>query len=183
MLALVLFYRRSKQRRLLASDKSPHLVPYSTPLSPSGKRDPVQVSHLTKRAFSTYLDAAVVLPPETVPREATPNAHPSLDEEGQRTLPSPGGTSTVGNIRPILAASSTAGGSAYEPPPAYGNSIVLATWASANRNVISEDTETKLLAAGYMPGDDPDIFSEDEWQTRYGLTRLELFRLRNLYAR
>jgi len=195
----VLLCRRSKQRCLLAFEKPPNQTPSSVPLSPSGRHGPARVGRPTRATFGAYTCPAVMPPPEMLPPEAIPNAHSSLEghrassssgntstvrntrpaptEEGQRDSPSSRNTSTVRNILPTLIASSSTGDIPSEQPPPYGHLTVLARWARANRNAITEDMEAKLLEARYMPGDDPDILSEDEWQTRYGLTRLELRRL------
>ncbi|KIM29170.1 hypothetical protein M408DRAFT_119639 [Serendipita vermifera MAFF 305830] len=69
-----------------------------------------------------------------------------------------------------------------EPPPVYATSRALSVWANTNRAAVSEDMESKLLSAGYMPGDDPDVYTEEEWKKSYGITRLELVRLRKLYG-
>jgi hypothetical protein len=59
----------------------------------------------------------------------------------------------------------------------------LADFARANRNLISYDLEAKLAAAGYLPTDDPDNLSEQEWITKYNVTVQELESLRRLYYR
>ena len=84
-----------------------------------------------------------------------------------------------------------------EPPPEYntGTSIgstqsyavppvsaALAEFASSNRRLISEDLEARLTAAGYLPTDDPDNLSEEEWRDVHNVTKLELMRIRALYA-
>ena len=66
-----------------------------------------------------------------------------------------------------------------ESPP---NQNKLADWANANRNYISPDVETRLARAGYQPDDDPDILTEEEW-TEHGITKFQLIRLREIYAR
>lgn len=64
-----------------------------------------------------------------------------------------------------------------------GTSMSLAQFAQENRGVIPEDLEAKLLRAGYTPSDDPDAISEEEWRRDWGVTKLELSRLRALYQR
>jgi hypothetical protein len=59
----------------------------------------------------------------------------------------------------------------------------LARFASANRDVINESLEAKLHAAGYLPTDDPNDLTPEEWRNDHGVTKLELNRLKNLYAR
>lgn len=49
----------------------------------------------------------------------------------------------------------------------------LAEFANANRTMISEDLEARLTTAGYMPTDDPDGLTEEEW-SEHGITKLEL---------
>ena len=67
--------------------------------------------------------------------------------------------------------------------PALTNETELTRYASKNRNMISPDLEMKLIKAHYMPEDDPDEISAQEWQTEYGVGYFELKRLRQLYAR
>jgi hypothetical protein len=82
----------------------------------------------------------------------------------------------------------------YDPPPTYGpeESVLqaspsfspeLARFASANRDVINESLEARLQAAGYLPTDDPSNLTPEEWKNEYGITRLELRRLQDLYSR
>ncbi|CAG7850076.1 SubName: Full=Uncharacterized protein {ECO:0000313/EMBL:CCA76550.1} [Serendipita indica DSM 11827] len=59
----------------------------------------------------------------------------------------------------------------------------LSQWARENRHYITEKLEMKLDAAGYVPTDDPDNISEEEWKREWGVTKLELTRMRGLYAR
>ncbi|KAG8784637.1 hypothetical protein FRC20_001076 [Serendipita sp. 405] len=59
----------------------------------------------------------------------------------------------------------------------------LSQWARENRSYITEKLEMKLDAAGYVPSDDPDNMSEEEWKREWGVTKLELTRMRSLYAR
>ncbi|KAG8758707.1 hypothetical protein FRC14_007551 [Serendipita sp. 396] len=59
----------------------------------------------------------------------------------------------------------------------------LSQWARDNRSHITEKLEMKLGAAGYVPSDDPDHIDEEEWKREWGVTRLELTRMRALYTR
>ncbi|KAG8758700.1 hypothetical protein FRC14_007544 [Serendipita sp. 396] len=59
----------------------------------------------------------------------------------------------------------------------------LSQWARENRSYITEKLEMKLDAAGYVPSDDPDNIGEEEWKRDWGVTKLELTRMRALYAR
>ena len=67
----------------------------------------------------------------------------------------------------------------YAVPPV---SAALARFADSNRGLISEDLEARLTAAGYLPTDDPDNLSEEEWRIVHNVTKLEVMRLRALYA-
>ncbi|KIM26123.1 hypothetical protein M408DRAFT_330715 [Serendipita vermifera MAFF 305830] len=67
----------------------------------------------------------------------------------------------------------------YAVPP---TSPALAAFATANRDLISEDLEVRLSIAGYLPSDDPNNLTEEEWMTEHNVTKLELMRLRSLYA-
>jgi hypothetical protein len=62
-------------------------------------------------------------------------------------------------------------------------SLELARFARANRDVINENLEARLQAAGYLPTDDPSRLTPEEWRVEYGVTRLELRRLVDLYTR
>jgi hypothetical protein len=62
-------------------------------------------------------------------------------------------------------------------------SLELARFARANRDVINENLEARLQAAGYLPTDDPSRLTPEEWRVEYGITRLELRRLVDLYTR
>lgn len=125
-------------------------------------------------------------PPTTIaslPSKATPQRIYSSGKDNPASFfPSRSTNSERGRASPIASSSGAGPSQTHDSPPVYGNSRVLSTWASANRAAVSEDMESKLLSAGYMPGDDPDLFTEDEWQTKFGLTRLELVRLRRLYS-
>jgi len=70
--------------------------------------------------------------------------------------------------------------SRVQPP---SSSPELARFASANRDVINETLEAKLHAAGYLPTDDPNGLTPEQWRNEHGVNRLELNRLKNLYAR
>ena len=97
-------------------------------------------------------------------------------------------TSSGSSIRPMSTTSMSL--SRHGSPPVYGSSVYayvgssgpLASWANANRAFVTEDLESKLSNAGYVPTDDPDDLTEEEWTTKYGLTKLEIVRLRKLYA-
>lgn len=90
--------------------------------------------------------------------------------------------------RPMSAASSYA--PRHGSPPVYGSSVYaygassnpLSTWANSNRAFITEDLESKLATAGYLPTDNPDDLTEEEWTNQFGLTKLEVLRLRKLYS-
>jgi hypothetical protein len=66
-------------------------------------------------------------------------------------------------------------------PPVF--SPELAEFANANRDVINQSLEARLQAAGYLPTDDPNDLTPEEWRNEHGVTKLELNRLKNLYAR
>jgi hypothetical protein len=92
--------------------------------------------------------------------------------------------------RPASAIASTSN----DPPPTYTDDLPspvaqpaasssLTAFSNANRVLISPDLEARLIAAGYLSTDDPDTLTEEEWRDDYGATKLELLRLRTLYAR
>jgi hypothetical protein len=66
-------------------------------------------------------------------------------------------------------------------PPLF--SPELARFASANRDAINENLEARLLAAGYLPTDDPSDLTPEQWRNEHGVSRLELNRLKDLYTR
>ncbi|CAG7850099.1 SubName: Full=Uncharacterized protein {ECO:0000313/EMBL:CCA71990.1} [Serendipita indica DSM 11827] len=59
----------------------------------------------------------------------------------------------------------------------------LAEWARTHRSQIPARLEAKLAAAGYVPTDNPDSISEEEWLREYGVTKFELARVRTLYQK
>ena len=67
-------------------------------------------------------------------------------------------------------------------PPNYSGSKALADWANANRNSISPDVEACLARVGYQPDDGPDILTEEEW-AEYGVTKIQLKRIRAIYVK
>jgi hypothetical protein len=99
--------------------------------------------------------------------------------------------------RPLSIHSSSFSAIPDYPPPIYGLeesvrqdrtlpasfSPELARFANANRHVINESLEAKLQAAAYLPIDDPSNLTPEQWRTEHGVTRLELRRLQDLYAR
>ena len=67
-------------------------------------------------------------------------------------------------------------------PSNHSRSTTLENWASANRGSITKDMEEPLVRAGYLPDDSPDILTEEEWG-EYGLTKIQLNRLRAIWAK
>jgi hypothetical protein len=59
----------------------------------------------------------------------------------------------------------------------------LAQFASTNRDLITEELESKLRAAGYIQSDDPGLVPVEEWRVHSGVGRLELNRLRQFHNR
>lgn len=59
----------------------------------------------------------------------------------------------------------------------------LSRYASQHRQYVSPELELKLRRAHYMPEDDPDEISAQEWQNEHGVGYFELKRLRQLYSR
>jgi hypothetical protein len=57
----------------------------------------------------------------------------------------------------------------------------LAVFASSHRELISEDLEARLEAAGYLPAVDPNRVTEEEWLSLHNVTKLEVMRLQRLY--
>ncbi|KAG8809210.1 hypothetical protein FRC17_003558, partial [Serendipita sp. 399] len=82
-----------------------------------------------------------------------------------------------------LGASSSALGLGTRGGTFVGADAGLSQWARENRSYITEKLEMKLDAAGYVPSDDPDNMTEEEWKREWGVTKLELTRMRALYAR
>ncbi|KIM26125.1 hypothetical protein M408DRAFT_196567 [Serendipita vermifera MAFF 305830] len=145
--------------------------------------------------------APVAYPPEKQGRHFSSNAIPLV--EAPYSVP----TTPVMDIpSPYLRTQSNPAGSTYSgshtsdtsssqgAPPLYGapmsdmlyaippTSLALAEFAEANRDMIGTDLEMRLAIAGYVPSDDPDNLSEEEWTNVHNLTRLELMRLRSLFA-
>ena len=72
--------------------------------------------------------------------------------------------------------------SSSSPSGVTGGESRLSQWAREHREFISEKLEAKLDAAGYMPADNPDSMTETEWMDTWGVTKLELRRLKALFA-
>ena len=70
-----------------------------------------------------------------------------------------------------------------EVPEEAAKETELAEWARARRAQIPVTLEAKLAAAGYVPTDNPNIIPEEVWVREYGVTILELSRIRGLYRR
>ncbi|KAG8806811.1 hypothetical protein FRC17_004802 [Serendipita sp. 399] len=70
-----------------------------------------------------------------------------------------------------------------EPRAGDADDSALSLWAQENRTYITARLEAKLVAAGYSPSTDPDLVTEEQWEERWGVTKLELTRMRMLYAR
>lgn len=58
----------------------------------------------------------------------------------------------------------------------------LGLWANENRGVISPDLEQRLRDAHYLPSDNPDDISGQEWRDQHRVGYFELKRLQDLYA-
>ncbi|KAG8809416.1 hypothetical protein FRC19_005236 [Serendipita sp. 401] len=59
----------------------------------------------------------------------------------------------------------------------------LSRWAEENRVYISEKLEARLELAGYLPTDDPDAISEEDWERKWSVSNTELANLRMIYAK
>jgi hypothetical protein len=123
-------------------------------------------------------------------RSSDPNSLPMT------TLPTPRTTGRATSLHSSFSGT----GMTSDPPPTYGSgseaparpdrrtlsssfSPELARFASANRDVIGENLEARLQAAGYLPTDDPSRLTAEEWKNEYGVTKIELRRLQDLYSR
>lgn len=113
----------------------------------------------------TFADRAALL--GYGPITANPRDYRTFGEESHR-----GGASHAG---------STACHAPRETPKKYDLEQGLSAWAAEHRRQIPESFEAKLKAAGYLPYDDPDIMTEDEWLSQWSVSRMELQRLRHLY--
>lgn len=132
-----------------------------------------------------------------LPVEVSPNFGDAGGPEGGAG----GGGEGAGRPISLHSANSAA---PSDPPPTYGHSLPrdsphpdptqmrtlsasfspeLVRFASTNRDMINENLEARLQAAGYLPTDDPSNLTPEEWRVEYGITRLELRRLQDLYTR
>ena len=59
----------------------------------------------------------------------------------------------------------------------------LHVWATQYRELIPESLEAKLSRAGYLPGDNPGLATEDTWFSRWGVTVFELGRVQTAYEK
>jgi hypothetical protein len=61
--------------------------------------------------------------------------------------------------------------------------LTLSEFAGENRDLIPEELESKLMKVGYLPSDDPDVIPQEEWVKLYGVSRVELMRIKQLHTR
>lgn len=165
----------------------PWTIPYSPP-TPSFVDRPNDTSSITNAVENFPPTEATNKTPTISPTSPQPEvvtSVPSHQDNSRNTYPSVPGPSFDREAPlpplPLQSVSDAASVTSRGPVPVYGSSLALENWARANRASVSEDMEAKLLAAGYMPGDNPDDYTEEEWKTNFGITRLELLRLRKLY--
>ena len=104
-------------------------------------------------------------------------SRPPAYDAGPSFGTSRGESSWATNTLPVFSRSSSSG-----PSGASRGESALSQWARAHRAFISGKLEAKLDAAGYMPADDPDSMTETEWMDTWGVTKLELGRLKALFA-
>jgi hypothetical protein len=151
--------------------------------SPGSNGVPTEIPPNTGRPVSIHSSSFSAMPDypppiygleESVRQDTTtpPSFSPQLSQFGS-TSRAPAPSSSP---EPVQVASTSA-----TLPPSF--SPELARYASANRDVINESLEAKLHAAGYLPTDDPNDLTPEEWRNEHGVTKLELNRLKNLYAR
>ena len=144
-------------------DPSP--IPTITP--PTAKYPPTPASatsssHL-QQAFTNATGSTFSRPPAY-------EANPSSDS-------SHGNSSWATTSRPFSSRNNLSGAPGTSP-----EGTALSQWARAHRGFISKKLEAKLDAAGYVPTDNPDSMTENEWMQTWGVTKLELGRLKALFA-
>lgn len=69
------------------------------------------------------------------------------------------------------------------PENATDDNPLLSRFAADNRDLIPPSMERKLHLAGYLPTDNPNLISEEHWETKYGISKLELTRLNEAFKR
>ena len=112
----------------------------------------------------------------------------SLDDNIPPRYPTPSLTATSTSMD-TESETTPATPSAMHPQPRFTTPVPmgsleendLSRYASQNRHLISPDLEYKLRKAHYMPEDDPDEISVEEWRSEYGVGYFELKRLRQLH--
>ncbi|KIM26114.1 hypothetical protein M408DRAFT_9985 [Serendipita vermifera MAFF 305830] len=149
-----------------------------------GQKKKTSTRHLEERDTSqiSYQYDTLGRPPNEVPLVNRPffiPSDPTNPVPSTRPTSPPSMTSTRPHDVPPLYRASSQSNALYVVPP---TSFALTTFADANRDLISEDLEGRLSAAGYLPSDDPDNLTEEEWMTLHNVTKLEVMRLRSLFA-
>ncbi|KAG8807378.1 hypothetical protein FRC17_004489 [Serendipita sp. 399] len=148
----------------------------------TGNNDAVNVGQTRSVARSiarTALSGTEAPPPAyTSPTVLRVNVLQSLHQlPYENPRPAAAAPSTVESDTIPTRASSSVGGAFVNADSG------LSQWARENRSYVTEKLEMKLDAAGYVPSDDPDNITEEEWKCEWGVTKLELTRMRALYAR
>jgi cell division septation protein DedD len=176
-------------------EEVPTPVPWVVPdFTPQQLATPMGMAERNGRpdlpGFREYSSGKVSRPFLNRPDSATTSGGGS---RGVEMAPNPGDATRPTSTHSTSLFSSTPS----DPPPTYGPedllrqdrvpaslfSPELAQFASAHRDVINENLEARLQAAGYLPTDDPSRLTAEEWKNEYGITKLELRRLQDLYSR
>ncbi|KAG8857170.1 hypothetical protein FRB91_011646 [Serendipita sp. 411] len=190
-----LYSKRKRHRKSLRFSMS---MENDIPLvSPWTKRPPEP--EITKQPNFPYSEASIASRDDEHPAFTPPVSEPS-----------PQGPNHNANPRRPLSDNVTAFAS-EAPPPAYSSihsptetsndadihspvspsdsrmdplgDWELSRWAHENRAYITPRLKAKLVAARYLPTTNPDSITEEEWERRWGVTKLELTRMRMLYSR
>jgi hypothetical protein len=169
LIAFILF-RRKKDR--LASWEESEATPTAYPHEKHERPRSVSAYTATESGDGVYAIPVVPISQSTSRNATSPHVEPQFPT----MYDTPTFTYTQGH-QPIDG-NAPADASYDYVQPAFP---ALARWANANRAFITHDLEARLEAAGYLPTDDPNNLTEEEWITEHNVTKLEVIRIRALY--
>ena len=203
LIVLVIFLRRRRQRALTPREDIDYVQlgmagaeggGVMSPTNPTmvyyGREEPkaYTTSEWPTPASPTSTSSTKAAEPFPVllPKEQHPQIHGM--SETLSFINGPPAYSVQMRATPLPRNSLTRGGihrshRSQEVPEEAAKETELAEWARARRAQIPVTLEAKLAAAGYVPTDNPNIIPEEVWVREYGVTILELSRIRGLYRR
>lgn len=170
LIIVVFFLLRSKRKRRAAKISEKHEIDQNSyPRINDGRpTSSVEVPLVDMQFPVTFLPEISTPTPYTIPSSGPFSSTRPTSQESERSC----------DELPLYGAPRQSQAH-YAVPP---TSPPLVAFANANRELISEDLELRLSVAGYLPSDNPDNLSEEEWMSLHNVTKLELMRLRSLFT-